>query len=170
MYSYSTAPPSLPLKTARGSAIAAVAAVTDHDGPYRARPSQCRGCLWRTRRCVTWNRRCACWVHVPSNLHHNHNAGTTAQRRNPPLYYQGRFLSPLYKLGTSARRRRSAAAAPCFTHSAMLLLLASRMASGTLVSPRWLQGQLAAGTKRLCILDVTQRLDQVLSPVLEPQP
>jgi thiosulfate/3-mercaptopyruvate sulfurtransferase len=47
----------------------------------------------------------------------------------------------------------------CFTNSAMLLLLASHIASGTLVSPGWLQSQLAAGASQLCILDVTQRLE-----------
>ena len=45
------------------------------------------------------------------------------------------------------------------TNSAMLLLLASHIASGTLVSPGWLQRQLASGANQLCILDVTQRLD-----------
>ena len=73
----------------------------------------------------------------------------------------------MYTVGTSttgehartAPERGARAAVPRFTHSAMLLLLASRLASGTLVSPGWLQGQLAAGTNRLCILDVTQRLD-----------
>ena len=45
------------------------------------------------------------------------------------------------------------------TNSAMLLLLASHVASGTLVSPGWLQRQLASGANQLCILDVTQRLD-----------
>ena len=43
--------------------------------------------------------------------------------------------------------------------AARLLLLASHAASGTLVSPRWLQSQLSARAN-LCILDVTQRLCQ----------
>ena len=43
----------------------------------------------------------------------------------------------------------------------MLLWLASHIASGTLVSPGWLQRQLASGANQLCILDVTQRLDPV---------